>query len=289
MPDPGAVAIGIDIGGTNIRAARVAADGRIDGLVRTRTIPDRVPETIIDLVRGHAGDRVTAVGIGIPGRLDRDGTTVVSAGYVRLAGVRLGELVTAATGLPAVLDNDAHMALVAELAIGAAAGARDVVLFTVGTGIGGAVALGGRVIRGAGNAGQLGHLTVEPEGAPCNCGRRGCSEVVASGTALGLLIRDAGLPADTTAEALLARADGDPVATSILRRWAIAWRHAIDTAVAAVDPELVLLGGGLGSAAAAAVTRFAPPGSAWFDRPIAPARLGDDAGVIGAGLRALGA
>jgi glucokinase len=283
----GRVAIGVDIGGTNIRAARVSPDGRLDGLrkVRTDTSPD-ASALVLDLVRELMTGDAIGVGIGIPGRLDRDGTTVLSSGYVDLAGQRLGEAVAAAVGRPAILDNDAHMALIAEMTLGVAAGLAHVAMFTVGTGIGGAVALDGRVVRGKGNAGQLGHLALDPGGPVCNCGRRGCSEVLASGTALNRRMRAAGVAEGTTAEALLARAgDGDPVATQVLAGWAGAWRAAIDSVVAVIDPDLVVLGGGLGGAAAEALRRFHPETSDWFRTPVAAARLGDDAGVIGAGLR----
>jgi glucokinase len=283
----GRVAIGVDIGGTNIRAARVTPDGRLNGLrkVRTDASPDATA-LVLELVGGLLTDDVAGIGIGIPGRLDRDGTTVLSAGYVDLAGRHLAETVATAVGRPAILDNDAHMALIAEMALGVAVGAGHVVMFTVGTGIGGAVALDGRVVRGKGNAGQLGHLSLEPDGPTCNCGRRGCSEVLASGTALNRRMHAAGVAQGTTAETLLVRADeDDPVATEVLSGWAGAWRRAIDTVVAVVDPDLVVLGGGLGGPAVEALRRFQPDTSDWFRTPVAAARLGDDAGVIGAGLR----
>jgi glucokinase len=141
-------------------------------------------------------------------------------------------------------------------------------------------------VRGKGNAGQLGHLSLDPAGPVCNCGRRGCSEVLASGTALNRRMRDAGVAPGTTAEALLAQADaGDELAVEVLTGWAGAWRAAIDTVVAVVDPDLVVLGGGLGGAAVEALARHHPDTSDWFRTPVAAARLGDDAGVIGAGLR----
>jgi len=284
---PGAVSIGVDIGGTNVRAARVGRDGSLTDHVKVRTEsrPD-VVQLVRDLCAERMDDAVAAVGIGIPGRLDRDGATILSAGFVDLAGVRLGEVIEDAVSRPTVVDNDAHMALTAELRLGAASAADHVVMFTIGTGIGGAVALDRTVVRGRANAGQLGHLTLDPNGVPCRCGRRGCSELLASGTALARLVADAGLPPDATAETLLASRAADPVAAEVLGRWASAWRDAIDTAVAVVDPDLVVLGGGLGAAAIAALEACAPATSEWFECPVVPARLGDEAGVIGAGLRA---
>jgi glucokinase len=113
--------------------------------------------------------------------------------------------------------------------------------------------------------------------------------VLASGTALNRLIAEAGLPEGTTAEWLLERWPSDARASAALQRWARAWRDAIDTLVAVLDPDLVVLGGGLGRAAAAALEACLPTTAPWFACPVVPARLGDDAGVVGAGLRALGA
>jgi len=258
----------------------------MSGLRKVRT--DSMP-SLLDLVEALVGrlmsDDVVAVGIGIPGRLDRDGRTVLSAGFVNLADIPLGEILSARIARPVILDNDAHMALVAELAVGAAKDVDHVVMFTVGTGIGGAVVDSRRLLRGRGNAGQLGHLTVDPNGPPCKCGRRGCSEVFASGTALNRYIEDAGMPQGTSVESLLATHDHDAAAAAVLARWVTSWRQAIDTAVAAFDPDLVVLGGGLGVAAATALRSIAPT-SRWFDCPVVAAVLGDDAGVVGAGLRA---
>lgn len=278
--------IGVDVGGTNVRAARIGPDGLMSGLlkVRTNSMPS-VPDVVEALVRRLLSDDVVAVGVGIPGRLDRDRSKVLSAGFVNVAGIPLGEVLSARIGRPVVMDNDAHMALVGELAVGAAKDVDDVVMFTVGTGIGGAVADARNVLRGRGNAGQLGHLTVDPNGPECNCGRRGCSEVYVSGTALSGYIVAAGLPPGTSVETLIDTHGQSPAAAAVLTRWVTSWRHAIDTVVAILDPDLVVLGGGLGVAAAAAI-QGAGPASSWFDCPVVAAALGDDAGVVGAGLRA---
>ena len=143
------------------------------------------------------------------------------------------------------------------------------------------------MLRGRGTGGQLGHVTVQFDGLPCVCGRLGCVETTSSGTAFGRLVAEAGLPTGTRAEALLDReAAGDRVARAILDAWALPLRAAIDSVVAAVDPEVVLLGGGLGAAAHRALAR-APSMSAWTRCPVVPAQLGDDAGVIGAAVSAL--
>jgi predicted NBD/HSP70 family sugar kinase len=278
--------IGVDVGGTNVRAARIGPDGQLAGLLKVRTdsMPS-VPDVVEALIRRLMSDDVVAVGVGIPGRLDRDRSKVLSAGFVNVAGIPLGEVLSARIGRPVVMDNDAHMALAGELAVGAAKDVDDVVMFTVGTGIGGAVADARRVLRGRGNAGQLGHLTVDPNGPECNCGRRGCAEVFVSGTALSGYIVAAGLSPGTSVETLLDTNGHSPAAAAVLARWVTSWRHAIDTVVAVLDPDLVVLGGGLGVAAVAAI-QGAAPASPWFECPVVAAALGDNAGVVGAGLRA---
>ena len=282
-------AIGIDIGGSNLRAARVDADGRIEQHIseEIRLNPDDVVRRVAELWRALDQPDVVAVGIGVPGRVDARRREVLSGGYVDLAGTQMAERLEGVFGRPVVIDNDCNMALVAEMAIGAARGCRDVVMFTIGTGIGGAIALDGAVVRGTATAGQLGHLTVEADGPLCNCGRRGCVETTSSGRALGRHIAEAGLPQAVRAEDLMRRADaGDAAAAQVLMRWVGPLRCAIDSMVAAVAPERVLLGGGLGHAASVALAR-APAVSPWYQCPVAAARLGDDAGVIGAGLAAV--
>lgn len=284
---PTGVAIGIDVGGTNVRAARIGRDG---SMTDRRSVGTGSGTSLVELLRdltlGLLDDAVEAIGIGIPGRLDPSGASVLSAGFVELSGLRADTILGEGIDRPVVLENDAHMALFAELGLGAAMTVEHVVMFTVGTGIGGAVAEDRRLLRGGGNAGQLGHLTLDPAGPLCNCGRHGCSEVFVSGTALARTIHEAGLPEGTTAEWLLERQATDPVAADVLQAWARAWRDVIDTAVAMFDPDVVLLGGGLGTAAVAALQAYHPSAVEWFACPVVAARLDDDAGVIGAGLRA---
>ncbi|WP_319933135.1 ROK family protein [Lichenihabitans sp. Uapishka_5] len=281
--------IGVDIGGTNLRAARVGIDGRVS-YHRSEAItrdPEAVIARITALCRDLDDTAVDAIGIGVPGRIDANRQLVLSGGYVDLGGHDLVRRLEDSFGKPVAVGNDCGMALVAEMALGAGVGYGNVVMFTIGTGIGGAVALDGCVIHGAGTAGQLGHITVEPGGQPCNCGRRGCVETTSSGTALGRHLAEAGLPPGTRVETLLdAARQGDGAALTILQRWAGPLRSAIDSMVAAVAPDLVLLGGGLGQAAAAALAH-APAMSPWYQCRVAAAQLGDDAGVIGSALAAV--
>jgi glucokinase len=289
-----ATAIGVDVGGTRLRVALVAGDGRI--LAKQAGPVERGRDAFLPTLMAMIGrvmqPGVAAIGIGLPGRVDAERAAVHSAGYLDIAGLPVAQALEAGLGLPVAIDNDCGMALVAEMSVGAAQGCRDVVMFTIGTGIGGAVASYGDLMRGKSFAGQLGHVTVDTLGEICACGRRGCVETTSSGTALGRLIAKSGMPVGTTAAALLAAAEAGHssaraiLARTILAAWATPLRSAIGSMVAVADPEVVILGGGLGAAACAALA-YVPEASAWYQCPVRPATLGDDAGVIGAALYAL--
>lgn len=278
-------AIGIDIGGTRIRAARVAG-GVIEARAQAESSPDPriVLDRVIALARQVIAPGVAAIGLGVPGQVHAATRRVLSGGYVNFAGLDVAGEVQTATGLPVTIENDATMALLGEAAHGAARGMRDVVMLTIGTGIGGAILDGGRILRGAGAAGQLGHLCVDPAGRHCVCGRVGCVETVSSGSAFAVHLAEAGLPPGTRAEALLARED--TVARRVIAAWATPLRAAIDSLIATCNPDCVVIGGGAGAAAFAAL-QTVPARGAWYSAPVLAATLGDDAGVIGAASAAL--
>ena len=281
----GGTAIGIDIGGTRLRAARVTG-----GVIEARASapsardPALVTACVLDLVAQVRNDACTAIGIGVPGQVHAATRRVLSGGYVDLSGFDFAGQIAAATALPVTLENDATMALLGEAAYGAAKGQQNVVMLTIGTGIGGAILDQGQVLRGCGAAGQLGHIGVNPQGRKCVCGKQGCVETTSSGTAFGVHLAEAGLPADTRAEALLTRQD--PAARAVIAAWAAPLRLAIDSLTAMLNPDCVLIGGGAGAAAHTALAQF-PAAESWFKAPVLAASLGDDAGVIGAASTAL--
>lgn len=281
-----ATALGIDVGGTNLRIAEIDAAGRILSRHAERVTNGReaFPNRLAELIANYRSPSVKAIGIGIPGRVDAAAGLVLSAGYLDIGGLPLATRLGDATGLPVVVENDCSMALIAECSVGAARGAENVVMFTIGTGIGGAIVQGGRPLHGHATAGQLGHITVRPGGERCNCGRHGCVETTSSGTSLGRLIREAGLAPETTVEDLFTRSEaGDDTASSVLRAWALPMRDAATSMAAAFDPDLVVFGGGLGGAMVRALGRL-PPETSWYSYDIRAAALGDDAGIIGGGL-----
>lgn len=281
--------LGIDLGGTNIRAARISNNGTVLARISHKVPRGRAAQLQIirECVQQLLTPEILGIGLGFPGRVRISDGHLLSAGYLELDDVPLGNLLRAATGLPVIVDNDAYMATYAEMHVGAAVSRQNVVTFTIGTGIGGAIAIGGELFYGSGIAGHVGHLTIKANGPICNCGRKGCIETLSSGTALNRLIADHDLPVETRIEDLLMmQAEGKQIAQSILREWISPLKCAIDSMVAALGPDIVLLGGGLGQSAAETLSRFPDlTSSSWFDCPVVPCSLGDSAGVIGAGLR----
>ncbi|MDL2409368.1 ROK family protein [Rhizobium calliandrae] len=282
MPE---IAIGVDIGGTNIRAALVSSRGELLRKLseQTPTDPLQVVERVKAMVTQLDVTGVAVIGVGIPGRVDIANRAVLSGGIVNLAGIDFADRLETGLGKKIVLENDCSMALMAEMSIGAARGYQSVAMLTIGTGIGGAVANNGRIYHGHMAAGQLGHISVLEDGPLCACGRRGCVETFSSGTALRRHIKAAGLPAMSVCEVFEMASSGNAAARAVLHAWASPLRMALDNIAATMDPEIIILGGGLGSDAARALGDL-PAMAPWFRPTIVPAILGDDAGVIGAGL-----
>lgn len=279
-------AIGIDVGGTRIRAARIDRAGTILERVIEPVASDRdgFCTQLLRLV-GEVRDQTSnGVGVGIPGRVDADRGAIKSAGNLDIAGLDLPGLVAMETGLPLRIENDATMALLAE-AHTRKESSGVLLMVTVGTGIGGATFIDGAPWYGGGQAGQFGHIVVAEDGPICNCGRRGCVETFSSGTALRHLVIEAGLRHDIQVEELLAqRSDGGKISAELLDRWARPFQRALESLVSVIDPELIVIGGGLGASMMRALERI-PNESDWYQIPLVPALLGDDAGMIGAGLR----
>ena len=251
-----------------------------------------------------------AVGFGIPALVDRDRAMAQWSNHLPLEGVPFRDLMSERIGLPVFVDNDTNLALVAEQRRGAAAGAVDALMLTLGTGIGGAVFIGGRLHRGAtGSAGELGHIVIDIEGPPCqgNCPNRGCLEVMASGTAIG---REGALAAERHPESPLGQAraharevtgalvtelahDGDPVAREVLELIGRRLGVGLASLANAFDPEVIVIGGG---AIAADEMLLTPARSIFKIRALPPPRdnvrivrahFGPEAGMLGAALLAL--
>ena len=318
MPAAGAEphAVGLDIGGTKIAGGVVTDSGRILDRTRVPTPPDDEAATLaalLDLVTElwARNPGVEAIGVGAAGLVERPGGNARWAPHNSYRRMELRRLLHERTGLPTSVDNDGNTAAWAESRFGAGAGCDDLVLVTVGTGIGGGLVLGGRLYHGEqGFAGELGHLIVAPDGDRCACGNLGCLEAMASGSTLGRLGREAAaadpggrLAALATAAAtrvtgevvFAAALEGDKVALSLFERIGHWLGVGIASLVTIFDPDLVVVGGGV----AATGDLLLAPARASFERyvhgrghrdlpPVVPTRLGEDAGLVGAATLALG-
>ena len=304
--------IGVDLGGTKLLAGVVDSDL----VVRHRAFRpspkagalEAIEEVVRELVQVSEVP-VEAVGIGIPSLLDRERATAIWTNHLDLRDAPVRDVMAERLALPVAVDNDANAALLAEHQVGAAKGASHAVMLTLGTGIGGAVVVAGRLVRGAhGTAGELGHTVVDLDGPPCpgNCPNRGCLEALASGSALAREgEREAREAPDSALGRELARGreitgalvtelahDGDEAAvravTLIGRNLGIGMAGIAN----GLDPEVIVIGGGvigagellLGPAREELAARALPPVAATVR--VEAARLGDEAGMLGAAVLA---
>jgi len=307
------VAVGLDLGGTKCLGLAVGPDGAVLGERRVPT-PAEGGAALLDAmaavateVAAAAGAEPASVGVGAPGLVDVDGVLRAAPNLRMAEGMPIRAGLQARLGVPVQVDNDVTCAAYGEWAAGAAAGAGDVLMVALGTGIGGGLIVGGRLARGAhGYAGEIGHMVVDPHGPPCPCGQRGCWERFASGSGLGRLGREAamaglapGVAARAGGDAEAVRGEhvtdaaqaGDPGAQAILD--AFAWWLALGLAnlTNVFDPDRIVLGGGLVDDSAlwidATRTAFAGRSVGAAVRPevpIVPAALGARAGAVGAAL-----
>lgn len=305
------LAIGIDVGGTKIAGAVVDEAGRI--LRRHRvTSPATETDAIEDAIAGLVADLrddhpITHVGVGAAGYVDADRATMRFSPNLAWRDVDLKGELAERIDLPLVVENDANAAAWGEFRFGAGADVEEFLMVTVGTGVGGGVVLGGQLQRGAyGFAAEIGHLRVVPGGRPCGCGQRGCLEQYGSGSALVRGVRDDAAEGVPGAVKLLDHAGGDPeqITGPLVSAAAAAGdEYAVDqlarlgrwvgegvaSLVAVLDPAVIVVGGGVSEAGALLLDpmreSFVEHLSVRGHRPVAEiraARLGNDAGVIGA-------
>ncbi|MFG6477083.1 ROK family glucokinase [Microbacterium sp. P06] len=299
--------VGIDIGGTKIAGGVVDAEGRVieklrvDTPIDSEALLDAVVDMATHLRRAH---RVTGIGVAAAGFIDRARRSVIYAPNIDWRDEPLRARLEARLAAPVTIENDANAAGWGEFRFGAGRGVSDMVMLTMGTGVGGAIVAEGNLYRGGnGIAAELGHMRFIRGGLPCGCGQSGCLEQYASGRALqreALAIADddaigAGLAAlrdergtiEGPAISRLVLA-GDPGAVEALRRVATALGEACGGFQAVLDPELFVIGGGVAQLGDDLLTpvRLAYETSlpGFGDRPVADftiARLGNDAGLIG--------
>lgn len=301
--------IGIDLGGTKISTALSDFNGKIISNVVVSTkasegempVLNRIIGTIEDVLSKAqvSTDEVEAIGIGSPGPLDANTGVIITTPNLPFKDFNVTRPIKERFDLPVYLDNDANVATIGEFMFGAGKGKKNVVFFTVSTGVGGGAIINGNIYRGSTcNALEIGHTTVAPNGPRCNCGNIGCLEAVASGTAIGKKGQAAAsTKVDTSLkqydkitsyEVFLEAGKGDEVAKEVRDEALDYLGIGVANAVSIFDPEMVIIGGG--------VTQV---GEVLFDRvkqvvkkrcfkvmadncEIVPAGLGTDAGVVGA-------
>lgn len=303
--------IGVDIGGTKIAAGVVDEEGRIVASTRRvtpATDQELIQSAVVDAVHELREDHeVAAVGIGAAGFVGADRRTIVFAANLAWRDAAIADEVEGRIDLPVVVENDANAAGWAEFRFGAAQDASDMLMLTVGTGLGGALVLDGRLVRGSGGfAGEVAHMNLVPEGQWCGCGRRGCLEQYTSGTALVRAARARAVSSEPLYAPLLERAGGDasaidgPMVThaaqegdegalALLAELGHWLGYGAASLSAVLDPEIFVVGGGVSSAGDLlldpARTAYASELVARGHRPLARfavARTGNGAGMIGA-------
>lgn len=294
--------MGLDLGGTDLKAARVFADGRIEGFQRR---PSRAGESaegpleaivaaVAALTTGRR-DELVGVGLGSPGAIHPATGALVGGTphFPHWDSFPLRERLAGRLGVAPAVDNDANLAALAEHRLGAARGARVSITVTLGTGIGAGIVVDGLVFHGAwGGAGEIGHLPLGRGGIPCRCGVVDCVEPDASGSGLAALARAWEMSPAGARTVFAAAAAGEPRARAAIETMADRLGAAIGTAVSLINPEVVVVGGGVAQAGDAlmeplrsAVGRYAMASHRQGLRVVAAA-LGERAGLTGAGLLA---
>jgi glucokinase len=304
--------IGVDLGGTKMLVGALAGTEVLyeEREASTGQTEDELVELLVrEVSEAHAArPEAAAVGLGIPATIDHERGVAVSAVNLPLADLAIRDLVAERVGLPVFVDNDANVAAFAEHLFGAARGADDAVMLTIGTGIGGGLILNGEIYRGAtGSGAELGHTVIDINGPPCqgNCPGRGCVETMASGTAIG---REGQLAAESDPDSVLAtmlaeghRIDGravteaaingDPTSIAVFDLVGTRLGAALVTFANTFEPNVIVVGGGV---MAAGDLLLDPARRTLRERalrpmneiPVVAAELGPDAGMIGAAAMA---
>jgi glucokinase len=301
--------IGVDVGGSKVLAAEVLEGGQLARSAQRTTPVDTSPRAVEDTLTEAVGEvadgrAVAAVGLAAAGFVDAMGERVMFAPHLPWRDDPVRARLDERWGVQVVMDNDANCAARAEMIFGAGRGVSSALVVTLGTGIGGAVVVGGEVVRGhQGMAGEFGHMQVVPDGHPCECGRRGCWEQYCSGRALVEHARErmghqpslldelsGGDPAALTGPMVTRAAeDGDLVARDAFAYIGDWLGLGVANLVAAFDPEIVVVAGGV----SAADERLLAPARETLGRtlvgaahrevpPLVAAALGPEAGVVGA-------
>ncbi|MEA4884484.1 MAG: ROK family protein [Clostridia bacterium] len=290
-------AVGVDIGGTNLRAAivrgceilNVARHRGWDPQMQPEAAMDMVSRAILDLMAdsGLRPAQVRGIGVGAPGRVDYADRAVVGAvnvpwarGKVRL---RVGQMLEQRLGIPVRMENDVAAGAIGEYLFGEFRGSSSFLYVSLGTGVGSCCITGGRIMRGAHNdAYELGHTIIDMHGPSCSCGMFGCIELMAAGPAIAEM---AGMSAEA---AVHSARRGDPSARDAIDKAVQRLAIGLANAISLLDPEVIVIGGGLSRVGDLIVEPLVEKVKILSCSPyvesihIRAARFGDDSGIIGA-------
>jgi glucokinase len=308
----GRVVIGVDLGGTNLRTALLSSEGEIFGRSKEATYSadgwKKVVQRLVENIERQKeiafqqGLSVAAIGVGAPGVIQVDkGIVVKSPNFPDWNNLPLKDELEKVLGLPVAVENDANAAALGEQWRGAGRGIGSMILLTLGTGVGGGIVLNRQIWHGAdGMAGEVGHMTIIPDGRKCGCGNTGCLEMYASARGIVQSYRDAGGFPETVNQSEVTSADvykaarsGDLRAIEVMQDMGRMLGIGIANLINIFNPEMVVIGGGVKDAwplfidsARTEIKKraFEVPASR---TEIVPSKLGDDAGMIGAAAVAL--
>lgn len=256
-------ALGIDVGGTKIRAGLIDEEGTVRKIIETKTDSsqgrERVVRQMLSLVESFPKEELSGIGIGTAGQVGLNGSILSATETISgWAGIHLQEIMRDETGLPVRVVNDVQAMALGELYFGGGKGLQDFLCLALGTGVGGAIVADGRLYRGAsGAAGEMGHLTLHPQGRKCPCGRRGCLEAYVSGTALAnRYLEKTGTSKKTSAII------GDSLSENGIDSWLMT--EFLDDLIMGIvslttifNPQKMILGGGLAEGLSSFLTEIA--------------------------------
>ncbi len=292
--------IGVDIGGMSVKIGVVDSEFNISEKLRFPTGEGVTAEYIIngiidicrELVKKYP---IESIGIGSPGRVDSENGVVIVAGNLPFKNERLAEKISNALSLPTFVENDGSCALIGEMAAGACRGCHDAVIITIGTGIGGAIAINDHIVRGFKlGAGELGHFVIDRNGEECTCGLKGCFEQYASATAL---IEQTERAINENPESILAECGKDEVtgktvfdawekgcsvADAVLKEYGNILADGVNSLNHIFQPEMIVISGGIANQGKTLLSLITP--HLLPDNVIATTTLNGEGGIIGAAL-----
>jgi glucokinase len=299
------IVLATDLGGTNLRMAAVSREGTILYRTKRETPKSDQADDIVSAIVESAKEcqenvgTAKAIGVAVPSGIDYEKGVVIKAPNVPcLDGFRMSAAISNELNLPVVLENDANAAALGEQTFGAAKGFQSTITVTLGTGVGGGIIIDGKILRGIdGMAGEIGHVCVEPFGASCNCGGRGCVEQYASATAIVRQTKELegqypksilqNIPRLTSADVYDAGKQGDELALEVFRRVGFYLGISLASLINSLNPEAIVIGGG----ASAGWDLFIPHAEEQIKNrsyrvsaeraKLLKAICGDDAGILG--------